>query len=941
MIDRILRYVSGEDVFIAYARADSLDYSRALATKLAAKGFSCYLDQWSAQPGAKPGPATVRARKRAHLLIVIGSPEAAKSSHVAEEVQEFARSQRPIVPIGRESVIQASIWASSVHGLPITPEQHDNILRADPTPFVVDRVEKSFRYQRQQSRIIRSLIIGSILLIALGVALGFAVKATSDERKIALRERKVAEDEAAQSLSIQLATQAKSAANRGNFAVALLLSVTAATTRDTYEARDAAIHLEQTTRGALSFLWPHKDSVTSIAFSPDGKLLATGGRDNTITVWDVERMRTLREPLRGHENWITNLRFSRNGKTLISTSLDKRIMLWDLSSSELTPKPLFGHKKGIISLALSLDGKKIATGSDDGEIILWDLDRRQKLEGSALRSDHEAACLAFSPDGKQLAVCSRHMEIWDLRSRRRHRVIEMDEFVHRLSYSPNGKMLAAGTGNELHSGYPEVSFFDTGNWKRLGKPLRHHKKAVMALAFSPDGNTLATGSGDLGSIGGETIMLWDVATRSPIREEFKGQTSAVLDIAFSPDGKILGSASLDGSILMWDSTGRDSAVRLDAEVSVESIAFSPDSKILATANGTRVDLWDVETRKRLGDPLVGHPENVLAIAFSPDGKTLATANGNVFYGNHPENKSILLWDMQFRKVIYGLTGFDKAVNGISFSPNGTILAAAIGDKTVRVFDVKTGRADGNPLPGHVHPVAALAFSPDGKILATGSNSILDTDDLEVEGEYVEVDDNYGEVATDQGEVIFWDLLNRQAFAPPIKEKSNGVSALAFSPDGRSLATGSVDQTIQFWDVSAQTPIGAPMKAHYNWVRSVAYSPDGRRLVSGAGDADTSDGALILWDTETRRPLGEPIRGHTSGVLSVAYSPDGSHIASGSVADGILLRRAPMTITQWVQHACKIVNRNFTELEWSEYMGTRQYRKVCPDAIGPSDAGWPF
>ncbi|MEU7457551.1 protein kinase domain-containing protein [Streptosporangium roseum] len=298
-------------------------------------------------------------------------------------------------------------------------------------------------------------------------------------------------------------------------------------------------------------------------------------------------------------------------------------------------------------------------------------------------------------------------------------------------------------------------------------------------------------------------------------------------------------------------TREDTATLLGQPLAGYSVAFSPDGKILAIDSGDdTVRLWDVATRTPIGPPLTSHDKGVSAVAFSPDGKILATGSGD---------GTVRLWDVATNTSIgRPLTGHSYAVydgvyvgvSAVAFSPDGKLLAAD-DDDAVRLWDVATRTPIGRPLTGRdklTGSVSAVAFSPDGKLLAA------DDDDI----------------------VRLWDVATRTANGRPLTGHNSWISAVAFSPDGKILATGSSDDTARLWDVATRTPIGRPLTGHNDDVDSVAFSPDGKILATSS-----SDKTARLWDVATRTPIGRPLTGHTDSVLSVAFSPDGKILATSS------------------------------------------------------------
>jgi len=331
-----------------------------------------------------------------------------------------------------------------------------------------------------------------------------------------------------------------------------------------------------------------------------------------------------------------------------------------------------------------------------------------------------------------------------------------------------------------------------------------------------------------------------------------GHSESVMSVVFSPDGTTLASGSRDDTVRLWDvKTRRPIGEPLAGHGgSVASVAFSPDGTTLASGSSDHtVRLWDVHTRRPTGERLAGHTGNVESVAFSPDGTTLASAG---------LDKTIRLWDVKTGQPIgEPLGGHTDYVESVAFSPDGTLASGSI-DETIRLWDVQTRRQLGEPLTGHTKGVLSVAFSPDGTTVASGS-----------------ADDT----------VRLWDVQTLRPIGDPLAGHTGGVWSVVFSPDGTTLASGGRDQRVRLWDVKTRRPIGEPLAGHPGVVLSVAFSPDGTTLASSSGGADDT---VRLWDVKTRRPIGEPLAGHPGVVPSVAFSPDGTTVASGSVDDTVRL-----------------------------------------------------
>jgi WD40 repeat protein len=430
---------------------------------------------------------------------------------------------------------------------------------------------------------------------------------------------------------------------------------------------------------------------------------------------------------------------------------------------------------------------------------------------------------------------------------------------------------------------PQVqsSLRDASGDARERNLLQGNGSSVKSVALSLDGKTIVSGGSD------GTVRLWDTSGKA-IGQPFKGHEGGVNSVAFSPDGKTIVSGSDEGTVRLWDTSGKAIGQPFKAhKLWVSSVAFSPDGKTIVSGGGDgTVRLWDTSSGKALGQPFKAHKGGVSSVAFSPDGKTIVSGGSD---------KTLRLWDTSGKAISQPFKAHKGGVSSVAFSPDGKTIVSGSDDGTVRLWDT-SGKALGQPFKGHEGGVNSVAFSPDGKTIVSGSDDgtvrLWDTSGQAIGQPFKGHEGWVNSVAfspdgktivsgSDEGTVRLWDTSG-QAIGQPFKAHKGWVSSVAFSPDGKTIVSGSGDGTVRLWDTSSGKALGQPFKAHKGGVSSVAFSPDGKTIVSGGNDGSGSqDGTVRLWDTSSGKALGQPFKGHKGWVFSLAFSPDGKTIVSGS------------------------------------------------------------
>ena len=548
----------------------------------------------------------------------------------------------------------------------------------------------------------------------------------------------------------------------------------------------------------------------------------------------------------------------------------KHSMLAVLAQPERAAITATRGKLPITAMASARGGHVLITAGADGMVRLWDVGTRQEL-GSPLAVVHNPGnrtgaiyrlAMAMSPLGTVIATAGEDggVRLWNLTSRREIGPplgpTGFDGIAIALAFSPDGSTLAVVGGDGT------VRLWNVASRKAAHLPVRAAAGAIVTfVVFSPDGKTLAIG------VGG-TLELWNMTTGREVAGPVKAVDAAgalVEDLAFSPDGKTLATGSGDGKLRLWHipslrQIGTPIVIGRGPEPnSATAVKFSPDGRAVAAGDtGGTVRLWDLTTHRQIGPTLAagsgvaGGPSDINAIMFSPDDTTLATAG----------NDGIMrLWDLD----VYQQVGSPIAVTGVAvdrmhavaFSPDGKLLATEV-NGTVRVWDVDSHRQVGKALPD---PSVdnTVAFSPDGRILAT---------------------------ADADGKVRLWSVATHKQISPPIGNAgNNNLISMAFGPDGTILATGDQDGKARLWSATSRRLIGLPLTAANGSkisVLAVAFSSDGRVLATGSGD-----GQARLWRVATHRQIGQSINVVSSsavgsGIDALAFNPVNSILAT---ADG--------------------------------------------------------
>ena len=586
---------------------------------------------------------------------------------------------------------------------------------------------------------------------------------------------------------------------------------------------DVALWLYDVPDGKETALFTeHPGQVNALAFSSDGKILASGGYISpAIQLWDPDtdsQLATLTLP-EGTQS-ISTLTFAKTNTILISLDQSGNITYWDVNTytKGLNIVTQLTQQLSYDAVAVSKDGSTFATGGRHGTIQLWDANTEHQFEDWGANPEAE---------GKDILA---------------------------LAFSSDKKILVSGSEDKI------VRLWDPEKRAKIAT-LEGHEGSVAALAFSPDGKILATGDS------GKVIKVWDVNTQRE-RATLTGHTNGISALTFTSDGKTLASGSYDGTIRFWNpDTGQERLTFATGHTEwVKAVAFAENGMTLATVAFTGVvEVWNLKTAQKLTTFTKAKNDLTGPVAFSHDTTRFASRGssgaivfdlfGSGYYASGPDRSNIELWDITTGEQIPGPWQDNKSdANALAFSPDNKTLVAGIPHQGIRAWDINTGAELFN-FKAADQSERKLVFSPDGTLLATN-------------GPYVQT--------------RVWDVTTQRDITPP---NVINVRALAFSPDGKTLAYGHPNGIILSDITTTGIKERSRISNHRVFSSVLTFSPDGKIIL----DTQSIDRQpyIQLWDVNTGANL-ETLSGHTESVETLVFSHDGKTFASSSWDGTVLL-----------------------------------------------------
>jgi WD40 repeat protein/DNA-binding SARP family transcriptional activator len=823
--------------------------------------------------------------------------------HLIAASQEWRGSERDPAELYRGARLAAALdWAA----------EHDPELNELEREFLGESQLASEREAERQRRAVRRLRTS---LAGVGVLLAAAVVAGV----IAISERQGAQEAATVADAERLGAEAL---NEDRFGDALRLANAGAALDDSVTTRSNLLATLLRSPAVLGVMNVGAD-VSSSALSPDGRTLAVGHRDGTVLLFDTET----RELVGDHEapGDVWSVAFDPDGESLAiagaedSEQFEGHLAVLDADTARVRSSASLGRHPAAPSgglqyfetAAYTPDGRSLVVTYSGGDVNAelptfvrrYDADSATPL-GKPVRIANESISTTpqMSADGLLLASSDRATYAIDANTLSVVRRYSVGAFS--AAISPDGRTLAVQDPDSA----VRLLDLDSGRLRTLIKRSLPASRQTMG-SFSPDGRTLATWRGD-----NETVVLWDLR-RGVESETFAGHAGEVVSQAFSPDGGTLYTIASDSTATMWDVAGerrlgspfRTGLRTIPEDAYPPAIALSPDGDTLAVGRlDGKVDLIDTETLRRRATFEAFEDTPAVAIAYAPGGRRLAI--GGV-------RGPIGIWDARSGRRMgplldaprgpcadprstFRIPGcYDATIQGALAFVSGSRLAEASISGDVRIWNLD--EREPIDLPVRLPPfVIGLDTSPDGSQLALpfGYNN-PGPDGVEV------IDSGSGERIT---------RLRTDA----------ETRSVAFSPDGRLLASGQVDGTAILWRIDDWRPVGTPLLVDHRFVLGVDFSPDGRLLATS-----NEDGTVSLWDVESQAPIGPALPGPLNTWVTGRFTPDGERLFA-VYEDGHAMRWE-VDPTAWRSRACAITGGGPTPVQWEEIVPEQDYISVCP------------
>lgn len=554
----------------------------------------------------------------------------------------------------------------------------------------------------------------------------------------------------------------------------------------------------------------HNNWVWSVTFSPDGQLLASCGQDLTIRIWDVQTgtcLKILAGAEMGHESSVTCVAFSPTAPLLASCSYDHTIKLWDVNTG-ICQATLKGHTDCVWSLSFTPDGQTLVSGSEDLSLRFWQVNTGECLVNIANAHQAWIRSVAVSPQGDYCVSSSfdQTVKLWNLAHGECQHTLQGHILpIAAVAISPDGQTIASASYDQT------LRLWDrqTGQCRKV---LHKHTQLLWTVAFHPSGHYLASGGDD------NRAIIWELATGQPVQTR-QGHSNSIYSLTLNSRHDWLATGHEDQTIRLWQLTQPQAGITVSQPQRtlrghrgrVLAVVGHPQENLLASASTDRsILLWSIETGRCL-KTLVGHKSWIWSLAFSPNGQKLASAS---------YDHTVRLWDLQTGTCLKVLTGHPSSALAVTFDPTGMLLASSGYNRTIRIWHGETGECQ-QTLLGHRNQVWAVCFIPETTWLATGG---------------------------DDRAIHLWDLETGKCWLT-LKGHQDQVMDLHYCPEQNYLISASSDRTLKVWDLQAEKCLHT-LVGHQDWVWSGSLCQKTEQFISASQDE-----TLRWWNLENGNCLG--------------------------------------------------------------------------------------
>jgi eukaryotic-like serine/threonine-protein kinase len=580
---------------------------------------------------------------------------------------------------------------------------------------------------------------------------------------------------------------------------------------------------------AKKTLHGHEDKVLCVAFSHDGKLLASGGSDNKIKVWDVASGHEIVSLI--NQDQVCSVTFNKDGTQIASGSGNGQIKLWALNKDKELAT-LKGHKDPVSFLRFCQDGKFLISGSENSTVKVWDLDNKQEISESE-KQKISGQLIDVSKDEKKIVSLYSDpnivISVWDAESGKLLNEIARKDYFgpvdegppSAVHFSPDGKQLL------ICSASRSVLILNSETLKREHKIIYAHRFGIDAVAFSPDGSLMVSGDWR-----GE-LKVWDTSTEM-VKRIYLGHNEHITSVAFSPDGSLIASASWDKTIRLWD-INQGGAERMPGG-GTACLSFNHDgTRLVCGGYGETLKIWstnDWKVIKELHGLITG---TITSVLYSP--------HSNQFFSASRDG-SLRVWSEFDENPKLILTEEKKPIHSIACNADGSHIVSGHDDGAIKVWDVTKENPFIMQLNGHSGPVHSLSYSPDGGRIVSGS---------------------------DDKTIKIWNLNTGKTLKTIVCDV--GVRSVVFSPDGKDIASGFYDGTIKLWD-SQTLKQKSIFQGHRRAVTNIVFSKNGKRIYSSS-----RDWTVKVWDVTTKSQLITLLPSYGGPISSLDISKDNKTLAA--------------------------------------------------------------